>query len=147
MSTVCLHIGAMKSGTSFIQRVLSQNKQQLGESGHLFPGRRWRDQVLAVEEILDAGPKGKQRTKGAWNDLTAEINAFTGAGVIVSMEGMSLASSRDAQRIVESFPGHKVRIVVTARDLARVVPAQWQESIKNGATVDFGRYLASSPFG
>jgi hypothetical protein len=34
-----------------------------------------------------------------------------------------------------------LHIVITARDLARQVPADWQETVKNGYRFDYGRYV------
>ncbi len=38
MATVTLHIGAFKTGTSFIQTVLANNKDALAAEGVLWPG-------------------------------------------------------------------------------------------------------------
>ena len=43
---VFLHIGAMKTGTTFLQQLMSANKEDLLKAGFLFPGdsgpsRRW----------------------------------------------------------------------------------------------------------
>jgi hypothetical protein len=65
---------------------------------------------------------------------------FVGDAVI-SMEGMAVADDSAISRIVSSFGDRRVRFIVTARDLARVVPAQWQESLKNGADLSYDRYL------
>ena len=42
---VFLHIGAMKTGTTYLQQVLIQNKEALADHGYLFPGARWGDQA------------------------------------------------------------------------------------------------------
>ena len=52
---VFLHIGAIKTGTTYIQTVLRENRERLIEEGVLFPGRRWRNQVSAVEDVLRLG--------------------------------------------------------------------------------------------
>ena len=52
-----LHIGAMKSGTSFIQAVCDHNREALEGHGVSFVRPRWKLQVDAVKELiaLDAG--------------------------------------------------------------------------------------------
>ncbi|HVQ18231.1 MAG TPA: hypothetical protein VMT27_04250 [Actinomycetes bacterium] len=142
MPTVCLHIGAMKSGTSYLQHVLQRNREALLVAGVLFPGRRWRDQVDAAEELVGVLPEGKQAKVGAWQSLTDEVTAFNGHTAVISMETLSAADRAAAARAVSSFAPNRVRIVLTARDLGRGVPAQWQESVKNGVTLGFGKYLA-----
>lgn len=142
MTAVCLHVGAMKSGTSYLQHVLSSNREALLAAGVLFPGRRWRDQVLAAEDAVGILPKGKQATPGAWRALAEEVMAFEGPTSVISMESLSAGDRAAAERVVESFPGRRVKVILTARDLARVVPAQWQESIKNGAPLAYDKFLA-----
>jgi len=66
---VVLHVGAMKSGTSYIQARLLANQDVLREQGFLYPGRTWREQVLAVTDVLGerrAGPVSDFRGVGAW---------------------------------------------------------------------------------
>lgn len=142
MATVCLHIGAMKSGTSYLQHILSANKDLLLSHGVLFPGRRWRDQVAAAEDAVGIYPKGKAPKPGSWEALAEEVRAFDGRTSVISMETLSAGGEQAARRVVESFPDHQVRVILTARDLARVVPAQWQESIKNGAPLSYDKFLA-----
>ena len=52
---VVLHIGSMKSGTSFIQNVLGNNREALAQHGISFAGERWRDQVSAVQDLIAHG--------------------------------------------------------------------------------------------
>ena len=51
-SRVILHIGLMKSGTTFLQGRLDANRQSLQEQGILFPGPGWQDQVHGLGEFL-----------------------------------------------------------------------------------------------
>jgi hypothetical protein len=57
------------------------------------------------------------------------------------MEFLSFADPRTAQRAVASLAPNPVTVVVTARDLARVIPAIWQESVQNGHTLPYRTYL------
>ena len=63
---VVLHIGSMKSGTSFIQNVLGNNGDALAEHGITFAGERWRDQVTAVQDLIaHGGPARSPSTRPA----------------------------------------------------------------------------------
>jgi hypothetical protein len=57
------------------------------------------------------------------------------------MEGFSSASDEVASRVVADLAPRRVRVVVTARDVGRVIPAQWQEWVQNGGTHSYERYL------
>lgn len=139
---VVLHVGAMKSGTSYVQRLLATNSDALRERGVLFPGRTWRAQVKAVADVLDRQRVVAAPPEGAWDGLVAELAAWPGVG-IVSMEFLGPAGAAKIERVVGSFPVGTVDVVITARDLSRGVPAMWQETLKNGRTRTFAEYVAA----
>ena len=137
MTTVYLHVGTFKTGTSYLQSVLAHSKEQLTDDGVLWPGRAWADQVAATKGLLSNRP-GKV---AAWDRLVDEINEWSGRSAIVSMETLSMASPRAVRRAASSLGGHQVRVVLTARDVGRVLPAQWQESVQNGKSWAYREYL------
>ena len=143
MSTVYLHVGAMKSGTTYLQKVLQHNRDQLEHRGMLFPGLRWSDQVTAAEDLIGRRPDGKPASPGAWEALVDEVMAHEGPAII-SMETLSSARKAQARRAAQSFAPRRVRVIVTARDVGRVIPAQWQEWVQNGGTVSFSTFLRTS---
>ncbi|TQK70139.1 hypothetical protein [Nocardioides sp. SLBN-35] len=141
---VVLHVGTMKSGTSFLQNVLGENKAELAERGVLFPGRRWRRQVRAVKELIAHGGPGQppMPADGVWQQLVEEIRAWPGTAV-VSMEYLAPRDEKQIQRIRRTFPDSRVEAVVTCRDLARNVPAMWLESVQNGGVTGWDDFVAS----
>jgi hypothetical protein len=141
---VVLHVGAMKSGTSFLQNVLGTHKDALAEQGVLFAGARWMVQVKAVREFINHGGKDQPplRPDGHFGRLVEEINAWSGTAV-VSMEFLGPRSTPQIERLAAAFPGARVDAVISARDLGRTVPAMWLESTQNGGTTDWGDFLAA----
>lgn len=137
MTTVHLHVGTFKTGTSYLQSVLAHSKTQLEQAGVLWPGRAWADQVAATKGLLTNRP-GKT---AAWDRLVDEINEWNGSSAIVSMETLSMASPRAVKRAASSLAAHQVRVILTARDIGRVLPAQWQESVQNGKSWAYRDYL------
>ncbi len=138
-----LHIGSMKSGTSFVQNVLAANKERLAEAGVLFPGERWRDQVSAVKDLISyAGPDTPLADDGPWRTLAAEIDAWPGTAV-VSMEFLGPRTPAQIQEIVRTFPDTRVEAVMSARDLARNTTAMWLESVQNASTTTWADYLVA----
>jgi len=138
---VILHVGAMKTGTSFIQKRLVQNGEALRSQGILFPGRGWNDQVLAVSEVLERRRQGLggERT-GKWASLVEEMAAWPGTAV-VSMEFLGQAGPPKIAKVVESFPDSDLQVVLGLRDLNRTIPAMWQEALKNGKAWTWEEYL------
>lgn len=155
---VVLHIGAFKTGTSFIQRALQSNKQELAERGVLFPGRRWHDQVQGVRALTsrsEPSASRESREDDAWDALVDESHAWQGSHVVISMEFLSAAREEAVATAVASFAPLDVRVVLGARDLSAAIPAQWQESLQVGGrtwtlteyTTEVMRPLGSSTAG
>lgn len=136
MSTVVLHVGLMKSGTTFVQDLLFANRSALGERGVLVPGRRWGQQVKAVRDALR--PQGGE---GAWSRLVEEIAGGPPRSV-VSMEFLGPAREAAIRRVVGSLRPSRVEVVCTVRDLNRNLPAMWQETVQNGRSWTWPDYLA-----
>lgn len=142
--TIYLHIGTMKSGTSYIQGMLGRHRETLRSAGVLYPGERWTDQVEAVRDAL-AGPGAARRgvQPGRWNAMVERMLEWDGPKALVSMEFLSFASAERVAAIVESLRPAPVHVVITARDLARVIPSAWQESTQNRQTWTWADYLSS----
>lgn len=141
-SRLVLHIGTMKSGTSFIQDVLDQRREALREHGFDFSGARWRQQVSAVLDLIEhGGPEQPPLAPdGGWRSLVREIDAWPGTA-LVSMEFLGPRGRRKIQTVLESFPDTEVHVVMTARDLTRQLPAMWQEAVQNRSAVTWPDYV------
>ncbi|HET6627375.1 MAG TPA: hypothetical protein VFG63_13385 [Nocardioidaceae bacterium] len=127
---VVLHVGAMKSGTSYIQNRLFANQEVLRDQGVLVPGRSWRDQVLAVTDVLEHKRVGPVSAEGKWQWLLDEAAAWPGT-VVVSMEYLGPIGQEKIRKVVDSFPDVDLHVVMTVRDLNRNIPAMWQETVQN----------------
>jgi len=144
--TVFLHIGAFKTGTTYLQQVLRFSHEAMAEQGMLFPGnKRWRNQVAGARDLLGISTRGGDDVdvRGGWNALVRQIKAWDGPSALVSMEFLSMAGPRQARRAVRALEPAEVHVVLTARDLARVVPGMWQETLKSGNTVSWADYIAA----
>jgi hypothetical protein len=141
---VVLHVGAMKSGTSFIQNVLHANREVLAEHGILFACKRWRGQVLAVRELSERGGEGQEpiTADGPWQRLVDEVNAWPGTAII-SMEFLAPRNRPKIEIIQQAFAEADLQVVLTARDLARSLPAMWTESMQNRGVRTWDEFLDS----
>ena len=129
---VLLHIGAMKTGTTYLQNLLTSNRDRLAEQGWSVPTQA--DQVVTgVRQVLgltDAGGRTAGHTP-VWDRLTEQLRGCTGAGSLVSMEFLSYARPATAQRIVDDLSGTDLHVVLTVRDAAAAIPSQWQSLSRN----------------
>ncbi|MGH3368196.1 MAG: hypothetical protein ACRDOY_13465 [Nocardioidaceae bacterium] len=125
---VFFHIGAPKTGTTFLQRVMWGNRPQLREQGVLFPGDRWLDRVWSTNVIRETRiPHEMART--SWDRIVAQTKAFDGT-VVISHEFYAAATREQAAQAIADLEPAEVHIVFTARDYVRQVPALWQEQLK-----------------
>ena len=140
---VFLHLGLQKTGTSYLQGVMSHNQGLLADRGlDLVPGSRRESFELM---LLVRGRYNPERDPasvgGALDRFTAQLERAPGPKALVSQE--SLAASRRAQvrRLVEACGDREVHVVLTVRDLARQVPSSWQQELKAARTVGYERWL------
>jgi hypothetical protein len=143
MPRIYLHIGAPKTGTTYLQGVLFDHRGLLADAGLLYPGRYPEAHFEAVVDLRDMsfGGHRDETWRGRWRRLVDETLAWTGESVVISHELLCGANQETVAEAVGSFAGQEVHVVYTARDLGRQVPAMWQEYVKNHATVPFERYV------
>jgi hypothetical protein len=142
---VYLHVGLPKSGTSYLQAVFADNKARLRDRAKLlYPGKTWADQVHAVRDVLAANPHGGKdpAVHGAWQRLVDEVDAWPG-DALVSMEWLGSAERRQVRRIVDTLAPAQVEVVVTIRDIARTIPAAWQEFVQNWELWSWPEFLGA----
>ena len=127
-----LHIGAPKTGSTYIQHLLWKHKTELEELGVHLPFERRRAHLDAVGEIR-GGDWHTPSSPWTWQALVDEVNEHPGKAVI-SEELMVGATDEQIDRMANSFGPTPVHIVVTSRDLLRQFPAEWQNQVRTRAT-------------
>ena len=148
---VFLHVGLHKTGTTFVQHLMRANRAALLEQGVLYPGGDgFPSQIFAAWDLLGRRPRGTVgkdvRISGAWPTMAEAVAAVPvdrAPVVLLCDEHLSLATSRQARAAVESFPDADVNVIVTARDLARVVTSAWQEDVKNRGRFDWAAFITA----
>jgi hypothetical protein len=136
----------MKTGTTYLQSLWRANREQLAEQGVLFPaGPGVPVQRFAVWDLLGRRPRGASddRTTGQWAALQEYVAADPRPTALISEEALAPVSLRKARRVVESFPDHEVHVVITARDLGRVLASAWQEAVKSGSSTTWPDFVAA----
>ncbi len=139
---VLLHVGAPKTGTSFVQDILFNNREALRERDILYAADRHDAHFLAALDLMELPWGGLEREAvGAWSRLASEVRAWPGTAII-SHEILGTASRVQVARALESLgPAADVHIVFSARDLVRQIPAEWQENVKHRRTKQYAEFL------
>ncbi|MCD6638914.1 MAG: hypothetical protein LT071_03250 [Nocardioides sp.] len=143
---VHLHIGAPKTGTTYLQDRLMLNSARLAEHGVTVPSqnRFVETDLFHFRAALDllgqdwGGAPGHAR--GAWDTMVKRVRRADG-NVIISHEILAGAKADKIAKAMNDLSGAEVHIVYSARDLGRQLPAAWQESVKQGRKWSFRRFL------
>lgn len=144
--TVYLHIGAPKTGTTYLQDRLTVNASELARHDVHFPTRSpmvspGLFQFRAALDLLGQDWGGAPgHAVGSWDALVRRVQRRSGT-VVISHEILAPARSDHVARAMSDLAGADIHIVYTARDLARQLPAAWQESIKQGRKWTYARFL------
>jgi hypothetical protein len=141
---VLLHVGTPKTGTSYLQDVLFRNRRRLLGSGILYPADRFDAHFLAALDLMRMPWGGLEaEAVGAWDRLAERVRRHRGTAII-SHEILATASRAQAGRALTSLghgDGAEVHLVISARDLVRQIPAEWQENVKHRAGLSYRTFL------
>ncbi|MDQ4051587.1 MAG: hypothetical protein M3237_02665 [Actinomycetota bacterium] len=138
-----LHVGLPKTGTSFLQGTMRANAELLAGHGVHLPEAEGERLFLAVLHLTDRSQtwgRSSERGQKHWASVVAEVRGRA-ATTVISSETLCLATDEQIARILDDLAGVDVDVVVTVRDPARQVPAEWQEGVKHGRRMGYDEFL------
>ncbi len=140
--TLYFHIGAPKTGTTYLQRILWRNREALHAEGVLYPGDSFGAHVQAALDLRQTGFAGVRDPlmAGRWREFVDAARAWSGP-VIFSQELFSPAEPSQIDDAMAALDFADVHLIYTARELSRQIPAAWQEDVKNRFTVRFDDFM------
>jgi len=139
-----IHVGSPKTGTSYLQSVLWDSKPALLEHG-LELSLRLRDHfmlTLALRGLLDE-TMDPPAAFTVLDRLGAALRRSTADTVLISHELLAPVSAERAKDLHDLLSDFDVHVLVTARDLARQVPAEWQQGVKHRSTRTYEAFLTT----
>jgi hypothetical protein len=142
-----LHIGAPKTGTTAIQAAQGQLRAEAvdGEIKHsvTIPGTPL-EQARAALAVMgrSTGWTGDMQAvpEKYWTRLVQRTRDSS-ATVFISSEYLCEADRPTIRRIADELADGDVRVVMTLRPLARVLPSAWQQYLKSGHELPYERWL------
>jgi hypothetical protein len=139
---VYLHIGVPKTGTTYVQDFLWRNQDELARRGLLFAAERRGEHFAAAVDLAGGRFAGHEiaSSEGAWKAVAERAAAWKGKALI-SHEMFGGFRSPKIAEMMSAFEGRRVHVVLTVRDLARIVPATWQEAVKNQRVESWSDFL------
>lgn len=149
-SRIVLHVGTMKSGTTYLQHALAALDQQLSASDWLYPptwlpGEVPNHQAAFYHLLGSAIPWVREETdQTLWADQADAMlraqRAWPGP-VLLSSEALASLDPEGVRKCLDLFNGTPVEVVITARDLGRIIPSWWQQSVRAGSVAGLDQLL------
>jgi hypothetical protein len=141
---VFLHVGTAKSGTSFLQDLWWRHRDELRGRGLLLPGAR-RDHFAAaavVKGMTDVVETLVDRERDACRRLVEEARRWPGDVLLTNEHFADSPAEAAAAALADlASAADEVHVLVTARDLGRVLPSAWQQRVKMGARMPYRKFL------
>ena len=147
-----LHVGLQKSGTTYLQEVLTARAGELASAGVLYPlpsdrrrkrrteNHEWASYGLLGPEYPWVSDKRAAEERDSWKALEKQVARAPGT-VLLSAEALSTVRTPAIRRLLDRLAVPDVEVVVTARSLSRSLPSLWQQHVRNGRRLGFERYL------
>ena len=135
---VFLHVGLPKTGTTYLQTRMWEQRDRLARLDFLYPGTMRMDHYRAWQD-LHRGLDGR-RDSGTWARLCSEIAAHRG-DALISHEFFSMATPEEAATAVSQLAPAEVHVVLTLRAYHLQFPAVWQEALKMGSRRTFSDFM------
>jgi len=141
-----LHIGAPKTGSTFLQGLLWANRTALRDAGLdvLGPGQgmHYRAGHDLRDIPFDPNDPGVDWT-GAWDQIVRLAQESDAASVIISDEHLASLTREQIQRAVSTLTPRETHVIYGARDLTSLIPSEWQEYVKHGSTATYEDWARS----
>ncbi len=141
---IFFHVGAPKTGTTYLQNVLFQNRDLLAANGVLYPYQDPGQSFRSMQDFRGQGWAGgsAKQFAGEWEAVAARARAWDGPTVILSNELLGGSNPDRIDRGLHTVAPAEVHVVFTARDFARQLISDWQEHIKHKHTVTLEQFVA-----
>ncbi|NND02423.1 MAG: hypothetical protein HKN91_06505 [Acidimicrobiia bacterium] len=150
--SLVVHIGAPKTGTTYLQSLLWANKAHLADQGVLLPGDRQRFHFRAGADLY--GDQGLERTRGPgtagyWKKFVKAVKRSSAATVVLTDERLAGLPPSGVELVRELSDEREIHIIYGVRNLASLLPSAWQTQVRHGTKQPFldwtKRILTSAP--
>lgn len=131
MADVSLHVGPMKTGSTFLQAVMWNNRATLREQGLLLPIDHANDVFLAANDVQGYrfAAVDYPEANGRWDKVARRAKSWPGR-VLISHEILGISEPAHITRMFESLEPSTLQVIVMARCLAELLPSAYQEKVK-----------------
>lgn len=134
--TVYLHIGPHKTGTTSLQNALLRETVRLQALGVEYVVAGGRGNANFAARAIRNKPTQKLESAVAvprkyWTDLLRSVSSSSARVCIISGEGFADCNDDEIALIARELAPGRLRIVLTLRPIAKILPSQWQQYVQN----------------
>lgn len=148
MNRIHLHIGLTKTGSSSLQRFLSDEHRMLAASGTVYPvsgrGRHGTAHHNLFYEI-SGGQRGHGKfdaALGGWDSVLAEIDEIEGRTAIMSSEAFQYCAPRDVEQLANLLGPRQSKMVAYVRRQDQWLESAWNQRARFGrVSLDFREFF------
>ena len=140
---VFLHVGAPKTGTTYIQGILWSNRSALKSAGLHVVGATRGDHYRGGHDLRDLphdDTDPRPDWTGSWDVLAGLAVDSNADSVVISDEHLAALKPDQVERAVRALRGREVHVIYATRNLARLLPSEWQEFVKHGSKLTFAEW-------
>ncbi|MFN6483331.1 MULTISPECIES: hypothetical protein [unclassified Nostoc] len=149
MTTIYLHIGMPKTGTSSLQKILFNNRNKLLKNGYLYPMSGIRNNAKEVEDrychnllalfFLDFKEKNDLLSQfSTWEGLKTEIDSINPKNVIISAEAFTFYDvfykSETIAKVKNLLKDYEIKIVIYFRKQDDFLESCYRYMVNIGAS-------------
>ncbi len=135
MSTIYLHVGPHKTGSTYLQTLWEQSFKELKKHNLVYPKVFYmaKGQHHLVTHIRQ-NIRGKSFQSGI-----SLLNSIK-SDIIISSENFSILTKKELEELRELFKNKDIQVIYYFRNPTQRFISKWQETIKHGATESFFEY-------
>lgn len=134
-----LHVGMPKSGSTYLQAILANNRAALKDQGFIYPYVQQEGMFRAAVEMTGRPEQWgltAEQVEGTFDHLLRRGRNMD-LDVVISHENFGNADDAQIAEIADRVRDFEAHVVLTVRDPVRMMTARWQERVKNGDTSSF----------
>ncbi len=146
-SSIALHVGVHKTGTTALQAALADARPELIQRGVLYPGKKAAHHGAALGLMerswgwKDRG--GEANSRAAFDKLARQANSSPGR-VIISSEHFCEVDSDRASQAADALGRDRIEVIITLRNLGKLLPSSWQQYLKYGVAAPYETWLENT---
>ncbi|NEQ97180.1 MAG: hypothetical protein F6K30_10715 [Cyanothece sp. SIO2G6] len=142
MKQVYLHIGLHKTGTTYMQKVFTDNREKLRSLGVDYP-ELGAEYLLGHHNLAWSFIPNKPLINGenfSCDRFFEYIESCECSKILISSEDFDFLQLAQIEKLRQRLAHFEVRIVVYIRQPLNALYSYWQEAVKHGDTTPFNDY-------